>query len=164
MSKKKTLQDLLEHELRDLYSAETQMLNVLPIMVSKTTDQGIQKTFEAHYKEIKQQKRRLEESCMVLDITPEGHICIAIAGIIQELTNFLKEGAEAEVIDAKLIAQLHRMEHYEIAGYGAILHYARCADADEVADLVMESLEQKKDAADELTKLAEEKINEHIIA
>ncbi|UII28782.1 DUF892 family protein [Fulvivirga maritima] len=164
MSKKKTLQDLLEHELRDLYSAETQILDVLPIMLKKATDSGLKTTIEAHFKDTKEQRRRLEEACMVLDITPKGHICSAIAEIVKELSDFITVGAEADVVDAKLIAQAQRMAHYEIAGYGAILHYARCADADEVADLVMESLEQEKDAAEKLTKLAEEKINEHALA
>ncbi|UII21151.1 YciE/YciF ferroxidase family protein [Fulvivirga ligni] len=164
MSKMKTLQDLLEHQLKDLYSAETQILDALPKMIDKASNSSLKKAFESHMEETKGQKQRLEQACKVLDIDPDGEKCKAIAGIISEAADFMKENAEPEVMDAGLIAQGQRVEHYEIAGYGTALHYAKKVGAQEVADLLAETLEQEKDADEKLNDLAIEKINDKAMA
>lgn len=156
----KTLTDLLEHELQDLYSAENQIIDALPKMERKASDNQLQEAFSHHLEETKKQKERLEKACKLMDISPEGDKCKAIAGIIAEAEDFMKEDAETEVMDAGLIACAQRVEHYEIAGYGTVCHYADRLGLDEVAELLKETMSEETNADKKLTELAKASINE----
>ncbi len=157
--KLKNLNDLLEHQLKDLYSAETQILNALPKMANKATDPKLKEAFNKHLEETQEQKERLVKACDLLGIKPEGETCKAIEGLIKEASSFMEEDAEDAVMDAGLIAEAQRVEHYEISGYGTAHRYAKQLGHTEVADLLAKTLEEEKDTDEKLNDLAIEKIN-----
>lgn len=157
--KLKNLNDLLEHQLKDLYSAETQILKALPKMANKATDPKLKQAFNTHLEETQEQKERLVKACELLGIKPEGETCKAIEGLIKEASSFMEEDAEDAVMDAGLIAEAQRVEHYEISGYGTAHRYARQLGHKEVADLLAKTLEEEKDTDEKLNDLAIEKIN-----
>lgn len=156
----KTLQDLFVHQLQDLYSAETQLADALQKMQDKASDNGLKSAFAEHLEETKMQKRRIEEACQILDINPEGNKCKAIAGIIAEAEDFIKEASEADVMDAGLIANGQRVEHYEIAAYGTAAHYAKELGYKEVLDILKQTLSEEKSADEKLNDLAVQRINQ----
>lgn len=160
MSKMRTLTDLLEHQLQDLYSAENQLIDALPKMEQKVKDSKLRECFTKHLEETKQQKNRIEEVCRILDFAPEGHKCKAIAGLIDEAQDFMDEDAEPEVMDAGILASAQRIEHYEIAGYGAACYYSDLLGYSDVAEILKETMSEEKGANDKLTRLAKETIDE----
>ena len=129
----KTLEDLFEHQLKDLYSAEKQLIEALPKMVKKANDSKLQKAFEDHLEETKTHKTRLEEICDDLDIKPTGETCKAMKGLVEESKSFMDEARDETVMDAGLIAEAQRVEHYEISGYGTAVRYAKELGHDSIA-------------------------------
>jgi ferritin-like metal-binding protein YciE len=157
--KMKTLDDLLEHQLQDLYSAESQIIEALPLMKEKASDPQLKKAFETHLQETKKQRERLEQVAKLLGIKTQGDKCKAMEGIIKEAQSFMKEDADKNVMDAGLIAEAQRVEHYEIAGYGTARRYAHELGHNEAADLLAQTLEEEKDTDELLNDLAIQKIN-----
>ncbi|HEV7350238.1 ferritin-like domain-containing protein [Telluribacter sp.] len=157
--KLKNLDDLLVHQLQDLYSAETQIIEALPLMQEKAQNEKLKKAFQLHLEQTKKQKERLEKIGKLLNIKMQGEKCKAMEGIIKEAQSFLKEDASAEVMDAGLIAEAQRVEHYEIAGYGTARHYAHELGHNEAADLLSQTLEEEKDTDEKLNDLAIQRIN-----
>ena len=155
----KNLKDLFEHQLKDLYSAETQLLKALPEMAENATDAKLKKTFEAHLEETKEHQQRLEEICKELEIKPTGETCKAMKGLIAEAEAFLKEDAEKEVRDAGLIADAQRIEHYEISGYGTVVRYAKELGYNSIAKKLQITLDEEYKADEKLDKLAEGRLN-----
>jgi len=155
----KNLKDLFEHQLKDLYSAETQLLKALPKMAENATDAKLKKAFEAHLEETKEHQQRLEEVCKELEIKPTGETCKAMKGLIAEAEAFLKEVAEKEVRDAGLIADAQRVEHYEISGYGTVVRYAKELGYDSIAKKLQKTLDEEYKADEKLDKLAEGRLN-----
>ncbi|MDT0676661.1 ferritin-like domain-containing protein [Autumnicola musiva] len=155
----KNLKDLFEHQLKDLYSAESQLLEALPKMAKNASDSELKKAFESHLEETKKQKKRLEEVCDELGIKPTGEKCKAMEGLIKEAESFLKEDAEDDVRDAGLIADAQRVEHYEISGYGTVIRYAKELGHDGLAKKLHETLEEEYGADEKLNKLAESRLN-----
>ncbi|WP_247235371.1 ferritin-like domain-containing protein [Telluribacter sp. SYSU D00476] len=153
------LDDLLEHQLQDLYSAENQIIEALPLMQEKASNPQLKKAFEMHLEQTRQQKERLEKVAELLDIKIKGEKCKAMEGIIKEAQSFLKEDASPEVMDAGLIAEAQRVEHYEIAGYGTARHYAEELGHKEAAQLLGQTLEEEKSTDEKLNKLAIERVN-----
>lgn len=161
MSKKlRTLDDLLEHELQDLYSAESQIIEALPKMEEKATNKDLKKALSTHLKETKNQQKRIEKACKELGVESSGDKCKAVEGLIKEADKFLKEDAEPEVMDAGIIAMAQRVEHYEISAYGTACHYAQRLGHDTVEELLRETLEEEKHADSLLNEIALEKVNE----
>ena len=155
----KNLKDLFQHQLKDLYSAETQLLKALPKMAENATDAKLKKTFEAHLEETKEHQQRLEEICKELEIKPTGETCKAMKGLIAEAEAFLKEDAEKEVRDAGLIADAQRVEHYEISGYGTVVRYAKELGYNSIAKKLQKTLDEEYKADEKLDKLAEGRLN-----
>src|SRR5687767_10376935 len=116
MSKLKSLEDLFEHQLKDLYSAEKQLIEALPKMAQTASDPGLKKALESHLEETKAQKQRLEQVCELIGISPGRMKCKAMEGLVEEGEETIDENATPEVKDAGLIAAAQRIEHYEIAG------------------------------------------------
>lgn len=156
----KNLEDLFEHQLRDLYSAENQLIDALPKMVKNAHDQKLRKAFESHLEETKQHKKRIEEVCRELDIDPNGEDCKAMKGLIAEAEHFLEEDADTDVRDAGLIAEAQRVEHYEISGYGTVVRYAKELGHREIADKLAKTLKEEYGADKSLNDLAESRLNE----
>lgn len=155
----KTLEDLFEHQLKDLYSAETQLIDALPKMAKNASDSKLKKAFEDHLEETKKQKERLEKVCDELGIKPGGETCKAMQGLIKEAESFLKEDADKAVRDAGLIAEAQRVEHYEISGYGTAVRYAKELGHDKIVTLLQSTLDEEYAADDKLNDMAEDRLN-----
>lgn len=155
----KNLEELFEHQLKDLYSAEDQLTNALPKMAKNATNSELRKAFEDHLEETKQQKKRLEEICEELDIDPKGEKCKAMEGLIKEAESFLDEVDDDEVKDAGMIAEAQRVEHYEISGYGTAVRYAKELGHDEIAKKLKQTLDEEYNADEKLNTLAENRLN-----
>ncbi|MDQ3536629.1 MAG: ferritin-like domain-containing protein [Bacteroidota bacterium] len=156
----KSLQDLFEHEIKDLYNAEEQLTKALPKMAEKASNQKLKKAFEDHLEETKHQIERLQEVCNKLKIEPTGEKCKAMEGLIKEAKDMLGSEADPDVMDAGLIAAAQRVEHYEIAGYGTAANYAKKLGHNEIVSLLEETLKEEKKTDAKLNKLAVDSINE----
>lgn len=155
----KDLKDLFEHQLKDLFSAESQLIKALPKMAKNANDEKLKKAFESHLEETKEHKSRIEVICKELNISPNGETCKAMKGLIEEAEDFLKEDAPKEVRDAGLIADAQRVEHYEISGYGTLVRYAKELGHKEIAKKLQKTLDEEYDADNKLDKLAEGRLN-----
>lgn len=155
----KKLEDLFEHQLKDLYSAENQLLTALPKMAKAANDAELKKAFEKHLKETETHKTRLEEVCEELDIKPTGEDCKAMKGLIKEAQGMIDEKSDKEVKDAGLIAEAQRVEHYEIAAYGTVVRYAKELGHTKIATKLQKTLDEEYKTDDALTALAEKRLN-----
>ncbi len=159
----KTLEELFEHQLKDLYSAETQLVDALPKMAEKANDSKLQKAFESHLEETKEHKSRLETICKELDISPKGETCKAMEGLIREAKSFISEADTDEIMDAGLIAEAQRVEHYEISGYGTAVRYAKELGHHDIAERLRMTLDEEYEADEKLNELAEGRLNKKAI-
>jgi ferritin-like metal-binding protein YciE len=154
-----TLADLLHHELKDLFSAENQLLKALPKMAKAATNAELAAGFETHLEETRGQVERLNQIARILDLSLTGHKCKAMEGLVEEGSELISEDADPSVKDAGLIGAAQRVEHYEMAGYGTAAAFARKLGHDDVAELLDETLEEEKATDAKLTKLAETAVN-----
>jgi len=155
----KNLQDLFEHQLKDLYSAESQLIKAMPKMQKKASDEKLKQALEKHLEETKEQKNRLKEVCSELGIKPTGEECKAMKGLIEEAESFLKEKAEDDVRDAGIIAEAQRIEHYEISGYGTAVRFAKELGHNDIAKKLQQTLDEEYKTDTDLTKMAESRLN-----
>lgn len=153
------LRRLYVHELKDLYSAENQLLKALPKMEKAAADKDLKKAFSSHLKETERHVKRLEDVFKRLDFKPGGQKCAGMEGLIEEGSDMINEDAPAAVKDAGLIAAAQRIEHYEIAGYGVARTYAEKLGDYQAADLLQETLNEEGLADQKLSRLAQRKIN-----
>ena len=155
----RTLDDLFHEQLKDLHSAELQLLDALPKMAAQAKDPMLKKAFESHLLETKQQHQRLHQigEAMKLDLT--GHTCHAMKGLIKEGSEMMHEDAEPAAMDAGLIACAQRVEHYEISGYGTAHHFAERLGHTMAAGLLAQSLSEEQAADTKLNNLAKGSIN-----
>lgn len=156
----KNLEELFEHQLQDLYSAEDQLTKALPKMAENASDAKLKKAFEDHLKETKEHKKRLEEICKELGIDPDKETCKAMKGLIKEAEDFIKEVKDKDVKNAGLIAEAQRVEHYEISGYGTAVRYAKELGHKEIAKKLQKTLDEEYNADQLLDDLAEQRLNE----
>lgn len=163
MSKLKTLEDLFHHQLKDLYSAETQLISALPKMIDEASDKKLKDAFKSHLEETKRHQERLEEIADSLDINIKGETCKAMQGLIREAKSFISEDASATVRDAGIIADAQRIEHYEIAAYGATVEFAKTLGKDDIAKKLHETLDEEFSADDKLTKIAKDHVNKEAV-
>jgi ferritin-like metal-binding protein YciE len=154
-----TLRDLYIDELKDLYSAEKQLVKALPKMAKNATDPQLKKAFTDHLAETEEHVSRLEEIFESLDASPRGKKCIGMEGLVEEAQELIGEDAEEEVLDAGLISKAQHVEHYEMAGYGTVRTYAMLLGETEHARLLQQTLDEEGKADKLLTKLAEGSIN-----
>ena len=154
-----SLQKLFVEELRDLYSAENQILKALPKMGKAATSPELKAAFEKHLEETKGQVDRLEKIFEGLGKSPKGKTCKAMKGLVEEGSELMEEDIEPAVLDAGLIAAAQRVEHYEMAGYGTVRTYAKLLDNKVAARLLQETLEEEAATDEALTTLAEGTIN-----
>jgi len=154
-----SLQDLLIHDLKDLYNAEIQLTKALPKMAKAASDPNLKQAFQTHFAETEQHVQRLEQIFQELDESPEGKKCKAMEGLIEEGKDLIDEDAEPEVMDAGLIGAAQKVEHYEIAGYGTVRTYAQMLGNDQAARLLQQTLDEEGATNKKLTELAMECIN-----
>jgi ferritin-like metal-binding protein YciE len=154
-----SLQELYIEQLRDLYSAERQILDALPKMIKATSHAELRNAFERHLNQTQEQVRRLEQIGQRAKQRLDGHKCKGMEGLLEEGADVMKERADSDVLDAALIAAAQRVEHYEMAGYGCARTYARLLGLDDDAKLLQRTLDEEGDTDHKLTDLAERVIN-----
>ncbi len=149
-----SLSDLLHQELKDLYSAETQLVKALPKMAKAATNDELKAGFEEHLEQTKGHVERLEKSAEILGLKLTGHKCKAMEGLVEEGAEMIDEDAEDTVRDACLIGAARRVEHYEMAGYGVAQALAEALGHSDVAELLGETLTEEEETDAKLTDLA----------
>jgi ferritin-like metal-binding protein YciE len=154
-----TLEDLLLHELKDLYDAEQRIVDALPKMVDAAHSPKLKSAFQNHLAETKNHVSRLEEAFQQLGETPEATTCPAMKGLLSEGEEIIDAKGDEMVIDAALIAAAQRVEHYEMAGYGAARSIARRLGHAEVANVLQATLDEEGSADKTLTQIAESQVN-----
>ncbi len=159
MAKIDSLETLLEEELKDIYSAEKQLLKALPKMAKTASSEELRSALEEHLEVTKGQVSRLEEVFQALGKTAKAKTCKAMQGLIAEGKEIMEEDAEDSVMDAGIIAAAQKVEHYEIASYGTVRTWARLCGQEEAAELLQETLDEEGEADKKLTELAEAIIN-----
>jgi ferritin-like metal-binding protein YciE len=150
----RTLEDLLNEEVSDLISVESQIQEALPLMISSAHSPELRDALEAHLAETRDHSSRLSQAKLHLNMRGSGKHCKGMAGILAEGAELVAQEGDADVKDAALISAAQRVEHYEIAAYGSACTYADMLGKDEVKDLLGENLKQEKAADEKLTKLA----------
>jgi ferritin-like metal-binding protein YciE len=143
MAKLNTLQQLLVHEVKDLYSAETQLVKALPKMAKAATDETLVEGFKTHLEETKVHVSRLEQVAELLEMTPRGVTCKAMKGLLEEGQETIEEDAEASIKDLALITAAQKVEHYEISGYGSVRALAEALGLKDVVKLFQTTLDEE---------------------
>ena len=155
-----SLDDLLVHELQNIYHAERQILEVLPRLVRAATDPDLKHVLEAHRQQTETQVRRLERSFMLLGVPAKRRTSDGMAGLLEEARQILAEDADSSVMDVALIAAAQKIEHYEIAAYGTVCTYAEMLGYDQVHELLGQNLDEEETTDQKLTALAETAIQQ----
>src|SRR4030081_2635469 len=147
-----SLKKLYLEELRDLYSAETQLVKALPKMAKGASSAELKQAFENHLEQTKEHVERLNEIFNRLDEKPTGKTCQAMKGLIEEGSEMLEQDGDESVIDAGLIAAAQRVEHYEIAGYGTVRTFANLLNHRKAASLLQQTLDEEGETDETLSK------------
>lgn len=156
--KENALKNLYIDELRDLYSAENQLVKALPKMAKAATAPDLRAGFEEHFAQTQKHVERLEQIFEQLGQSPKGKTCKGMEGLIKEGGDLVAQGPEPEELNAGLITAAQRVEHYEIAAYGSVRTHAQLLGESEAVDLLEQTLNEEKETDAKLTRLAE-KIN-----
>src|SRR5688500_16247008 len=154
-----SLKNLYIDELKDLYSAENQILKGLPRMARAASSRELKRAFTQHEKMTRQQVKRLERVFRELGERPGGKKCVGMEGLVEEVKELIKEKPEPEVLDAGLISKAQHIEHYEMAGYGTVRTYARTLGFRSQQALLQQTLDEEQATDKQLTKIAESGIN-----
>lgn len=150
----KSFDDLFVHTLRDIYYAENQILKALPDMVDKATGQDLKAAFEMHIEETEDQLERLKRVFHMHGVEVKGVDCPAIDGILKEGREISSEIADAEVLDAALLAAVQAVEHYEITRYGTLVAWAKHLGREDCAAILQQNLGEEEAMDRKLTRLA----------
>ncbi len=154
MSKLTSIEALLVQEIKDLYSAETQLVKALPKMAKAADDPNLRAGFETHLEETKVHVDRLEKVAELLDVSPKGKSCKAMKGLVEEGAEVIDEDGEAAVKDLALIVAAQKVEHYEMAGYGSARTLAEVLGYEEAVELLQATLDEEGETNKKLTKLS----------
>ena len=155
-----SLNKLYLEELRDLYSAETQLVKALPKMAKGASSDELKEAFESHFEQTKEHVERLTEIFDRLEEKPTGKTCQAMKGLIEEGSEMLEQEGDESVIDAGLIAAAQRVEHYEIAAYGTVRTFANSLGENDAAELLQQTLDEEAETDKQLSELADGIVNE----
>ena len=159
--KLQNLEDLYVDLLKDLYSAEQQLIKALPKMAAAAHSSDLRRGFEEHLRQTQQQAERIERIFSErANGSPGGKKCRGMEGLIEEGSELMKEARDADALDAGLIAAAQKVEHYEISSYGTARAWARKLGFGEAARLLQETLDEEARTDEKLTQLAESHINQ----
>ena len=159
MAEMDSLRELYVEELKDLWSAENQILKALPKMIKAATHPKLKKAFAKHEKQTRIHVTRLERICKQLDVSPRGKKCEGMEGLLKEGSGLIKEKPEKDVLDAGLITAAQHVEHYEMAGYGTVRTWARLLGYENQAQLLQQTLDEEQATDLLLTDIATSGIN-----
>lgn len=154
-----TMQDLLIHQLRDIYSAEQMLTEALPKMMEKASTEELTTALRDHLTETENQIARLDRVFQQLGERPGGVKCKAMQGLIEEGEEILDEDGNEAVIDAGIIAAAQRVEHYEISAYGSAKAFATLLGLSDIVQLLNESQEEETAADKKLSLIATTEVN-----
>lgn len=157
--KMNTLQDLYVDGLKDLYSAENQILKALPSMIKAANSTELKSGFENHLAQTQEHVARLDQIFEKLSVSPRGKHCKGMEGVLAEGKELLQDDMDPKVMDAGLIGAAQHVEHYEMAGYGTCRTYAELLGDKAAARLLQKTLDEETQTNDKLTKLAVASIN-----
>jgi ferritin-like metal-binding protein YciE len=149
-----TLEDLQHDLLKDLWSAENQLVKALPRMAKKANSDSLEEAILAHLEETKIHVERLAEIGELLEIKLGGKKCKAMEGLLEEGKEVLEADGEPMVIDAAIIAAAQRVEHYEISAYGTARAIAQHLGRSDVVELLNLTLEEESAADEKLTSIS----------
>jgi ferritin-like metal-binding protein YciE len=152
--KENRLKHLYVQELKDLYSAETQLVKAIPKMAKASSSEDLRAGFEGHLEQTKEHVVRLEKIFKAIGESPSGKKCKGMEGLIKEGAELIEEDPGPEELDAGLISAAQHVEHYEIAGYGCVKAYAKLLGDHQAEALLMQTLEEEKETDEKLTKLS----------
>lgn len=154
-----SLRALYVDELKDLYSAEGQILKALPRMTKAASSRDLKRALTEHERVTRRQVKRLERIFKDLDESPRGKKCRGMEGLLEEGKELISEKPEPDVLDAGLISKAQHVEHYEIAGYGTVRAWAQQLGLEQHVELLQETLDEEGEADKRLSQLAESSIN-----
>jgi ferritin-like metal-binding protein YciE len=157
--KRKSLQDLFVHALKDVYYAEKAIAAALPRMAAKAKHDELKAAIETHLEETRVHAQRLEKVFDQLGLEPASVKCEAIDGVLKEGDEILEDFADGPACDAGVVFAAQAVEHYEITRYGSLLAWAKALKLAPVADLLKATLDEEYIADDKLTRLAETREN-----
>jgi ferritin-like metal-binding protein YciE len=158
-TKLNSLNDLLIHELQDIYDAEHQVVKALPKLAQAASTPQLRQAFELHLRQTEGHIQRLDQVFQILGVPAKGRKCEGMAGLIAEGQKTIAEKPAPEVLDAALIAAAQKVEHYEIAAYGCLATYAEMLGQGQAHDLLGQNLAEEEETDQKLTQLAEQIIN-----
>jgi ferritin-like metal-binding protein YciE len=153
------LEQLLEDELKDIYSAEHQLLKALPKMAEAAESKDLRASFEKHLEQTQTHVQRIEEICRDLKIEPSGKTCAGMGGLLREGDEVIESDMESEPKQAALIGAAQRVEHYEIAAYGTARAHAKQLGYVKAYEVLTQTLNEEKETDQKLTHFAENRAN-----
>lgn len=153
-----SLNELFLEELRDLYSAETQLVKALPKMAKAASSEELESAFREHLDQTKGHVERLKGIFENLDAKPTGRQCHAMKGLVDEGTEVMEAQGEESIRDAALVVAAQKVEHYEISGYRSACTLAELLGKDDAAEALQEILDEEEEADRKLGEIAEDVI------
>src|SRR5687768_7122993 len=151
-----TIEELFEHELQDIYSAEQSLLEALEQMAQESSDREIKRGFTQHRKETQAQIKRLEKIYRALGQKPESGSCPGVEGLIKEKKLFLREKPSSELLEFYNIGAAQKVERYEITAYEGLVDMAEKLGMTDVVDLLEQNLQEEEMALNKLKAIASE--------
>jgi ferritin-like metal-binding protein YciE len=156
MAQKTSLEDLLEDEIKDLYSAEKQLIKAIPQMAKASHHEDLKQAFQDHLEETKTQLERLSKIAEMMDFKPTGKKCKGMEGVIEEGSEAISEKGDPAILDIGIVGAASRVEHYEIAGYMTAIALCQQLGQSEACSLLEESLAEEQAADEKLRELCTE--------
>lgn len=141
--------------LKDTYDAEQQIIKALPKVIKQVESDDLKQALESHLEETREHAKRLERVFEMFDEKPKAKKCAGMAGLITEGEEVMSE----EEGEAATILALQKVEHYEIAAYGALVSWAKLLKEEEASDILDQTLNEEKEADEKLNEIAENIIN-----
>lgn len=160
----KSMQDLFEATLKDIYYAEKQILKALPTMVKKANGKELKDALETHRKETEGHVKRLEQVFKLIDVAARGKKCEAIEGIIGEAKEHMDEIEDEQVLDAGMISSAQAVEHYEICRYGTLIEWAKDLGHEDAVTPLQQNLDEEKNTDQLLSQIARSSSNRKAMA
>jgi len=151
-----TIEELFEHELKDIYSAEHSLLDALEQMASESSDREIKKAYTTHRKETQGQIKRLERIFKSLGQKPEAETCPGIEGLIKEKKVFMREKPSEELLEFYNIGAAQKTERYEITAYESLIDMADKLGMSNAVELLEATLQEEEGALNKLKMIASE--------
>lgn len=156
-----SLEDLFVDQLKDVYSAERQIIQALPKMAKAASNPQLQQAFQEHLQQTQQQKDRLDQIFQQMGASSGRKKCMGMEGLINEGEELINNGGTPDVLDAGLIAAAQKVEHYEISAYGTLRTFAQQLGNNQAVNLLQQTLDEEAQTDKKLTSLAEQNINVH---